>query len=114
MKSSWIPVAESERRPAVYIRAWRRSPTCIPITPKVTSCCAGSSTDSPRKSLLMHSSSGAELWSIAAAPNMGLEDRFVRIACRTEEENDWLVEILKEMAPVPPEQEPAVTSVRYL
>ena len=38
----------------------------------------------------------------------GLDDDFVRIACRTEEENDWLVEILKEMAPVPPRQEPAV------
>ncbi len=44
----------------------------------------------------------------------GLDDRFVRIACRTEEENDWLVEILKELALVPPKQEPAVTSVRYL
>ena len=44
----------------------------------------------------------------------GLDDRFVRIACRTEEENDWLVEILKELALVPPKQEPAVTSVRHL
>ena len=38
----------------------------------------------------------------------GLDDHFVRIACRTEEENDRLVEVLKEMAPVPPRQEPAV------
>ena len=38
----------------------------------------------------------------------GLDDHFVRIACRTEEENDWLVEILKEMAPVPPKPELAV------
>ena len=35
----------------------------------------------------------------------GLDDHFVRIACRTEEENDWLVEVLKEMAPEPTKQE---------
>ena len=38
----------------------------------------------------------------------GFDDRFVRIASRTEEENDRLVEILKETAPEPTEQEPAV------
>ena len=39
----------------------------------------------------------------------GLDDHFVRIACRTEDENDWLVEVLKEMAPVSTKQETMVT-----
>ncbi len=37
----------------------------------------------------------------------GLDDHFIRIACRTDEENDWLVEVLKEMAQVPTKQETA-------
>ena len=38
----------------------------------------------------------------------GLDDHFIRVACRKEEENDWLVEVLKEITPVPHEAEPVV------